>query len=233
MSEALNLYRLQQLDIKVDQSQDRIVAINQHLDNDQQIQSAQQAVEKAEAISREIRINLNQLEDKVEAQLIKRKLGQASLFSGKIKNPKELQDIQMESDALKRYIEQLEEEQLGLMIENEAADETLDQARKNLQQTIGTTSEKNAYLIGEKTQLKESLERWEREREAVLQSIPATSLKLYQQLRKSKRGVAVTTVSDGGCSICGQALTPADRQKVRRSAQLVFCPSCGRILFAD
>jgi predicted nucleic acid-binding Zn-ribbon protein len=137
----------------------------------------------------------------------------------------------METEALKRYISQLEDEQLEAMIAYESAENAEKQASKDLTQIKGTIAEENAALLGEKNKLEADLERFIREKEAVLQSISSKSLSLYQKLRKTKNGVAVAAISEGGCSICGQSLTPADLQSIRASNKLVFCPNCGRILF--
>ncbi len=231
MSEALNLFRLQKLDTEIDRVKARLKEIKRALMDDENVRQAKGTLDKAQDHAKEARIRLHQIEDKVEAQRIKRKTTQTSLFGGKIKNPKELQDLQMESEALGRYITQLEDEQLEAMIAHEAAVEAENKAAKALQQAKGTAAEDNAALLGERTKLEENLARLIREKEAVLQALSGATLKLYQQLRKQKSGSAVAAVSDGGCSICGQALTPADLQTVRTSNRLVFCPSCGRILY--
>jgi uncharacterized protein len=231
MSESLNLFRLQKLDTEIERTRVRLEEIDQALSDDRRVKSAKLKHEKAQQQAKEIRINLNQIEDKAEAQRIKRKATQDSLFSGKIKNPKELQDLQMESEALKRYIAQLEDEQLEAMIAYEAAEETLNKAEHNLEQIKGVIIEENAALLGEQTKLQDALHRRLREKEAVAKSIPPKNQALYNQLRESRRGTAVATVSDGGCGTCGQSLTPADLQAIRSSTGLVFCPNCGRILY--
>lgn len=231
MSEALNLYRLQKLDTRIDKAKSRLVEIDKMLSDDRHIKRAEKVFQQAAAKAKQVRIKLHMIEDKVEAQRIKRKTDQASLFSGKIKNPKALQDLQMESEALKRYISQLEDEQLEIMIEFEEAEKAEKQAEKNLLQAKGTAVEENAALAGEKIKLEDELKVMLREKEAIFQSISQQTLQLYSRLRKSKRGIAVASTSEGGCSICGQALTPADLQSIRSANNLVFCPSCGRILF--
>lgn len=231
MSDSLTLFRVQNLDSKIDQIKTRLVAIEKILGDNQDIIDATKKLEKAEAQSKKIRIQLHQIMDKVEAQRIKRKTTQTALFSGRIKNPKELEDLQMESEALKRYIAQLEDEQLEMMIANEEAENAENQARKNLEDVKSHSIEQNAALLGERSKLENDMERFLREKEAVLPAIPPQSLKLYNKLRQTKRGLAVATVTDGGCSICGQALTPADLQSIRSSGKLIFCPSCGRILY--
>jgi predicted nucleic acid-binding Zn-ribbon protein len=231
MSEALNLYRLQKLDTEIERINARLEEIEKKLSDDSRVIRAKKNLEETKENAKQIRIKLNQIEDRVEAQRIKRKTTQAALFGGKIKNPKELQDLQMEAEALKRYISQLEDEQLEAMIAYESAENAEKQASKDLTQIKGTIAEENAALLGEKNKLEADLERFIREKEAVLQSISSKSLSLYQKLRKTKNGVAVAAISEGGCSICGQSLTPADLQSIRASNKLVFCPNCGRILF--
>lgn len=233
MSEALNLFRLQKLDTQIDKISTNLDEIERVLNDDSRVKQARKILEKAEAKSKKQKIELNQIEDKVEAQRIKHKTNQASLFSGKITNPKELQDLQMESEALKRYITQLEDEQLEAMIAHETAINAQVTAHKDLERIRGAVAEEQASLRGDRTRLTEDIERLSIEKNAVLQSIPTDTLSLYQKLRKEKRGIAVSTVSDGGCSVCGQALTPADIQAIRTSSDFVFCPSCGRIVYGE
>jgi len=231
MSKVLNLYRLQKLDSHVDKIKKRLVQIDRLLNDNIRVKKTKNALVKAEKNAKTTRIKLKQIEDKVEAKKIKRKLVQNSLFSGKIKNPKDLQDLQKESEAIMRYISQLEDEQLEAMIEHEEADENEKQAINRLNKAKAMTAEENASLLGEQLGLREDFERLLKEREAVIGAVTSGDLNLYDQLRSRKRGIAVAEVTDGGCSICGQALTPSDQQRIRSANQLVFCPSCGRILF--
>ena len=232
MSETLNLYRLQKLDTQIDQIESRLAEINQALSDDRRVRKAQITLKKTKDAAQNAKSALRQIENQVGDTRLKRKTTQASLFSGKIKNPKNLQDLQMETEALARYIAKLEDQQLEAMLASEAADEAEADADKALLQAKGTAAEENASLLGEKTGLEENLNKALREKDAVLQSVKETNLVLYQKLRTSKRGTAVATISDDGCSICGQALTPADIQAVRSGSSLIFCPSCGRILYS-
>jgi predicted nucleic acid-binding Zn-ribbon protein len=231
MSEGLNLFRLQKLDTVIDKTTHRLKEIEKALSDNHLVKRAEKELEQATEIAKTIRIKLKQIEDKVEAQRIKRKTDQAALFSGRIKNPKELQDLQMETEALKKYIAQLEDEQLDIMIEYEEAERIRNQAEKQFTQAKSKAVEDNAALSGEKMKLESNLEKNTREKQAVIQSISPQSFHLYSELRKSKRGIAIATITDGCCSICGQSMTPADLQSIRSSSQLVFCPSCGRIVF--
>ena len=75
------------------------------------------------------------------------------------------------------------------------------------------------------------MESFVQEREAALAPIEIPLLSSYEDLRKQKRGVAVSEVEDGACASCGTTLNAALQQNAR-SQKLAYCPSCGRILFA-
>jgi predicted nucleic acid-binding Zn-ribbon protein len=233
MSESLNFFRLQKLDTSIDKIKIRIKEIDRILNDDENILAAQRSYDEAEAKAKEIRISLNQVEDKLEATRIKRKTSQTALFSGRIKNPKELQDLQMETEALKNYIAQLEDQQLEIMFDLEEAEKVRQEKEKFLKQTKGKSITENAALLGEKSGLETDLEKFKRERKAVVNAISPDLLSLYKNLRKVKRGIAIASLSEGSCSICGQAITPADLQTIRSSSEIVYCPSCGRMLFGE
>jgi len=57
-------------------------------------------------------------------------------------------------------------------------------------------------------------------------------LERYEALRQQRRGVAVAEIRDNACDACGTTLTAALQQSARHAAELVHCPTCGRILFA-
>ncbi len=185
MSESLNLYRLQKLDTQIDRIESRLKEIDQALSDDRRVKKAQLALKKAVDIAQKAQTALKQIEDQVGDTRLKRKTTQASLFSGKIKNPKDLQDLQMDSEALARYIVKLEDQQLEAMIASESADEAQANAEKALLQAKGTAAEENASLLGERTALDEELNKALREKEAVFQSVSESHLVLYQKLRKS------------------------------------------------
>ncbi len=233
MSDSLSLFRLQRLDSQIDQIQKRLVQIKRILKDDRRIIQAQKNIERAKGEEKKIRQQLRSIEDRVESQRQKRSLGQAALFSGKIKNPKELQDLEMEAEALTRTIAQLEDQQLDIMLAHEDAEKSLHTAERAFKKLESTLLQENSLLKGEWSNLVDKLEQFKKEKEAVDHAVSASSRLHYEDLRKKKNGIAVTTVIDGSCSICGQTITQADQQRIKTSSSLVYCPSCGRILFIE
>jgi predicted nucleic acid-binding Zn-ribbon protein len=159
-------------------------------------------------------------------------LTEKSLYSGKIQNPKELQELQNEIASLKRLMAGLEDKQLEVMLEVEESETRLMWANEELHEVQKKQIEQNAGLNAEKTKLLSDIVRLEAERNAALPTISDTDIGLYEQLRKSRNGVAVVKISSKACSACGTTLTAALVQAAQSTGQLVRCPTCTRILYS-
>ena len=231
MNIAFSVFRLQNLDTHINQIRTRINEIEKVLSQDAEVQQALAKLEQSEQAVKARRQELNQIVDQVEAKQLKLKLTQTQLFGGRIKNPKELQDLQQESEALKRYIAKLEDDQLLCMIAHEEAQEAQKQADLAYKQALGDKASQNANLLGEKTRWENELPGLLSQRDAILSSLDAKTLALYQGLLKTKNGRAVAEVIDGCCDTCGATLTPGELQSARSPSSILRCRTCGRILF--
>lgn len=232
MSIALNLYRLQQIDTRLDQVTSRLAAIQSALENDAMLKAARLRQEKADAAAKEAEQALQQAENEAAAQRIKLEQAESSLYSGRIQNPKELADLQNDVASLKRRLAALEDRQLEAMLTLEEARAALDATQKEYFVTQGQVISQNASLKTEQDSLQKEAETLSAQRLAVLPVIDTESLSRYDTLRQQRRGLAVATISEDACNACGASLTRSHAQSVRFSQQIVNCPSCGRILFA-
>ncbi|MFZ6030358.1 MAG: zinc ribbon domain-containing protein [Chloroflexota bacterium] len=232
MSQSSTLYRLQQIDTQLDQSRQRYEAIAKTLQDDLAIQQAHAQFQQAEAALHAAQKTLRQVEDLVQAQNVKIELTEANLYGGKVRNPKELQDLQNESAALKRHREVLEDRQLEAMMSLEEAEAQFTGAQNALNETTARITEQHAGLKGEQTERQRDIERLEIERRAVLGSISPADLDHYERLRQQRRGFAVAKINNRACSACGSTLNTSITQSAASASQLAYCPTCGRILYA-
>jgi len=233
MSAALGLYRLQQVDSQIDQIQARLKVIQQTLENDVELRAATEELAVSENKYKDAERTLKQSESEVEKQSIKIQQTEASLYGGRVHNPKELQDLQKDVASLKRHLATLEERQLEAMLVVETTEKDVQNAKSELERVQSSLGEQNRDLARESSSLQKDLERLNSERQAVISDIAKQTMATYNQLRQQRRGIAVTTLSDGSCAACGTTLTPSQQQNARSTSQLFYCPSCGRILYAD
>lgn len=232
MSAALGLYRLGQVDRHIDRVRTRLEIIQKTLDDDAEMKTARQLYEsanneylRAQHGLKNAELDVNNLKEKIEQ-------AEASLYSGSIKNPKELQDLQKDIASLKKHLATLEERQLESMLVSESTDANLEKAKNDLEIVQARLGNDHKKLIEEQSDLIRQMESLGQEREAALAPIESQLLAVYEDLRKQKRGVAVAEVDDGACASCGTTINAALQQSARSQKQLAYCPSCGRILFA-
>jgi len=221
------------VDSQIDQIQARLKAIQQTLENDVELRATTERFTAAESRNQEAGRALKQSEAEVEKQRIKIEQTEASLYGGRVHNPKELQDLQKDVASLKRYLETLEERELEAMFAAETAEKDLQAAKTDLERVQSKLKDQHQDLTKENETLQKQLERLNSERQAVVTDIATQTLSIYDQLRKQKRGIAITTVTDSSCEACGTTLTPSQQQSARSSGPLFHCPTCGRILYAD
>lgn len=231
MSQPFKLYRLQQIDSKINSIRSRFKEIEISLNDNSSLRAAQDQAETTSQSLQEAQKGLQIAERTVQDLQIKIQQSEATLYSGKVKNPKELQDIQSEAAALKKYLNVLEERQLDAMILLEEAELEHNKSESNLKSIRTNNAVKNLTLIEEQSTLVRDLDHLESERHVAIGSIPSDDLKIYDLLRKQKNGVAVAKVMDKNCLACGSTLTPSLLQTAHSPSQLTRCATCGRILY--
>jgi predicted nucleic acid-binding Zn-ribbon protein len=232
MNQTFKLYRLQQIDSQLDRAHARLQEIKAALDEHEALRQAEQrAKEASDRLQAEQKL-LRRAEENAQEQRVKIEQTEATLYSGKVRNPKELQDLQNESAALKRYRSVLEDRQLEAMITVEEAEAVQQAALNELEAVRAQYERQRSELTNEQTGLLKDVSRMESEREAATSSLSTEELSLYNQLRQQRRGIAVAKVTDNACSACGSTLNATLLNAARSPNQITRCSSCGRILYA-
>ena len=232
MSRASSLYRLQELDLELDRAHARIDEIETELEDDEKLREASERVHALEEKLSEARTANLSAEHAVATQQEKIRSSEKALYGGSVTNPKELQDLQMELESLKRYLETLEDRLLEAMLELEEAQTHFDKASQALDGLQAERIQSTAQLRGELSSLKEDLERLAMERQTALGDVDEKDLKSYENLRERLGGHAVVLVKGGSCSACGVDLAHSQQQEVRNSEEPFRCPQCNRFLYA-
>jgi uncharacterized protein len=230
MSDSQLLYRLQTIDLALNTKRVRLKAIQTALGDDQQVQAAQAQVEVAAKRVRTWQSRSRTLENEITDLTEKITATDASLYSGKVSNPKVLQEMQEEIDALKRRRSQLEDELLSAMEQLEAETVSQSATQSELAAVQGERSDAHKELLAEKQRLEGEVQALSGQRKTSAAGIPPEALSAYEALRPKKNGHAVSQLRGESCSICNVEQTSNVVQQVRRGVGIVYCTSCGRIL---
>ena len=232
MSRSQNLYHLQQIDTSIDQANARLSEIESLLSEDAQLRKLSTLATKAKDNLEIAQKELLQAETRVKDQRIKIEQVESTLYSGSVRNPKELQDLQNEVAALKRFLDTLEERQLEAMIAVDDVKEQHYEAQEKLNIYRTKTKALHDELFREREKIQNERSNKLEDRSLSTSAIIPDDLAIYNRFRNQKAGVAVAKVEARACNACGSTLTAALHQAARSPSQVVFCDSCGRILYA-
>ena len=232
MARLTNLYRLQQVDEALIDNRQRLAEIDRILAENERVKQAETELEKAQAAFIKAKTKTGEAEQAVASQRQKLASTEKSLYGGGVSNPKELEDLQMESESLKRYLQTLEDRLLEAMVKLEDVEETYEAAKENLEAIKAEVAANHEDLKQEREQVLREIERLQMEREAAESGVTEEDQRLYQKTREKTGRKPIAVLQDGSCGVCGMAIPGSNQQAVRGGEETIRCPQCGRLLYA-
>lgn len=227
------LYELQKVADKLYGAQKRVYEIDQHLSNDEKITKANAEFEQAQALLHSAEHAVKEKEALEKELQNKVEFSNSTLYGGMVKNPKELQDLQKESESLKKRIKGLEDEHLSAISAMEDAQSKVESAKANLDKIKEEFEVRSAALLEEKEGISKQIKVFNQEYMVTVNNLPADMRQAFETLFKTKKGKAVAFIEDGSCSVCGITVRESLIQQIKASNQIIYCPSCGRMLFTE
>ncbi len=234
MSILQTLFRLQTLDSSTDAIRLRLYEIDRALAGSPAINHARAELQKTEAALRSLSTDLKTLE--LDSQAVDQKIKEEEerLYSGKIRSPKEILEVQREVELLKQRRARMDEQMILHMEQLEQLQAERARCALALAEAERIFAEDSRQLRETRAQLLKEAKALLEQREALCAGLSPSVLQTYMALRKRKsNGVAVARVKAGACSQCGESLSSLAIQQARHGADLVFCGNCGRILYAE
>ncbi len=233
MNKAEKLYRLQNIDLEIDERSRRLKEVKASLEGNEELQLVRQALRDGEKKLSRQRTKLRDRE--LEMRSLAQKIASVEdrLYSGRIKNPKELANLQGEVQYLKRREGEFEDQVLETMIEVEESEASVTEQRERLARLEEDWQEAQARLSAEQSELENRLSQLKAKRTKLRKTIEAGDLALYEDLRRRRGGRAVALLEGELCQACRVTLPLSKVQQARRGEVLTLCGSCERILYVE
>lgn len=222
--------RLQTLDLKIAELQREVAALPKHI---AQIEKALDShLRRLEADRAALSANQKErkrLEDDIKVQDQKiSKLRDQMLGA---KTNEQYRAFQHEIEFCEKEIRKFEDRILDLMGESEPLE-------KNVKAAEAALKEEKTQVESEKAQAREATAKDEEqlaglkaERQTIVGELKPQLNTVYERIRKKWHGAVVAEVVDGRCTACQIVLRPQFFQDLKRGEDLMFCESCGRILY--
>jgi len=226
-----HLIELQNLETAIEEAKRRIAAHPQRLaDADTRLAQAKEAVEAARArlkVSQEAR-----REQEKEAATYQSRLSKFKDQLSAIKTNREYQAMQLEIETAQRDLGVVEERVIERMVEADGLNGEVKKAEQALAAQQKEVDAEKKTLAEELATVEVALKDATEQRAALVRSLPAPLVNLFEQVSRARKGVALALATrDGLCSACHVRLRPQVFQEVRRNDQIIQCGHCNRILY--
>jgi predicted nucleic acid-binding Zn-ribbon protein len=222
--------RLQSLDLKIRELEREIATLPKHIAQiEKALDSHLRRLEADRAALAANQKERKQLDDDIKVE--NQKLSKLKDQMQGAKTNEQYRAFQNEIGFCEQAIRKAEDRILDLMAEGEPLDANVKQAESALK-------EEKQQVEGEKTRVRErtaidqkELDQCKTERKGLVGGLKPQVYSAYERIRKKWHGSVVAEATDGRCSACQIMLRPQFFQDLRNTDQLMFCESCGRILF--
>jgi len=229
MSVAKQLYELQEVDLELESNEQTLRQVMSQLGESQTVAKVRSQLASQSQRLEELKHEQHSLEWEIDDITTKLATLEEELYSGRIKSPKELANLQHEASGLKVRRGELEDKTLEIMEQVEMATASVASTSGQLKTLEAEWQSQQQKLATDIEQLKSGLASLKHKRGLMSARVDAKVVESYDELRKQK-GTAVAKVEQGVCQGCRISLSNAELQRVR-SGSLMQCSSCGRILF--
>jgi predicted nucleic acid-binding Zn-ribbon protein len=226
---AKQLYQLQEVDLELESKELAVKQITSQLGESEAIANARNKLAQEQKRLEELSHQQRSLEWEIDDLTSKLTTAERDLYSGRIRNPKELSSLQQEAETLKARRNQLEDKDLEIMEQVDSNRENISSLSTELKTIESDWQTRQQKLTAELAELRIALVNLSQRQQLLATGIDSEALELYHKLRKGM-GTAVARVEQGICRGCRISL-PVNELQQARSGSLVQCSSCGRVLY--
>ena len=229
MGIAKQLYQLQEIDLEIEADEQTLSRLVSQLGENKTVVEAQAKLASEQQRLDELKHRQRSAEWEIDDLVSKITAAEGQLYSGRIRNPKELTNLQHEVDLLKAQRDQLENRALEIMGQVELAEAGIAATGSEFNKLKTEWHSQQQQLSTDIEALKSKLSDLSHKRQLLSAEMDPQAIGVYDKLKRQK-GQAVAKVEQGICHGCRISLPFSELQQAR-GGNLVLCSSCGRILF--
>ena len=225
------LHELQTTDSTYDADRERLARVEAELADRSELLVARRARDERAAALQRVEADQRDLELEVETLRGGLDAIEKKLYGGRVGDAKELTNLTREAEQSRKLIAAREDRLLELFEAADRATAELSAAEARLRELATERRAREAELTAERDRLQGAIGAGETARAALRDQIDAAALRTYDNLRRTRGGLAIAEVRQRTCQGCRISLPAGEEQRARHWDALVFCQSCGRILY--
>lgn len=227
------LLKMQEIDSMYDKVRRRLLTLQKATQDSDELASSREQVDSLQQELHTVQAEQKDMEMESRSLTEKIRTSEKELMSGKVRNPKELTAMEANIIEMKSRRTTLEDRSVDHLVLSDNLQDSLAEKRAVLAKLEQAWTERMTALETEVVQRKKEYLYLKKAREQVAGMLSSDNLELYEYLRKRKNGVAIARLEDEMCGSCHTQVATGILNKVRYRDELLFCPSCGRILLTE
>ena len=200
------------------------------IENDEALQAARTTTAEADEGCAILEREQRRLEGEIDGLVARIEREEARLYGGSVGLPRELAGIQQEVASLRKRLSSVEDTELELLDRLEAAEARREEAHAALGREQAAWQEKHERLGADIHRNEREIEAASAQRELYRARLTPPLVAQYENLRRRKKGMAVSHVRSGACTGCRVSVPPAARKRALDPETPALCPNCERIL---
>src|SRR4051812_29279969 len=205
-----------------------------HVEPERQMLTAKAAgtqapVEAAKTRGKQIESDRKKLELDVEAK--KQLIEKYAVQQFQTKKNEEYRALAHEIEMCKEVIFKLEDQQLDLMEQAEAAQKQMSAASAAAAEAKKAMDSRLADLGAREKNLQTELEQAQKARAEAFAAVDESTRAKYERLLRNKGSTVIVGIQHGVCGGCHRQLSRAIVVACQGDQEIVSCPNCNRILF--
>ena len=190
-----------------------------------------QAADGLEEGAKKIQMEIDRFE--LELQTGEEKIANLRTQQNGAKTNREYKAFQDEIDNIRAENSRIEDQILELMTKIESSGEQEAKAQKNVEEEERRMAESERGLAAEIDQIRAEHDETKARYDGLAGQVDPKYMEPYARLARHRDGIAVAPVKNGMCGSCFINLPPQTINALMGARELVFCHSCGRILFLE
>ena len=224
------LYEVQKIDTRIHDLAGEREALDSGAEVRAQAEALRAQAQQAHDELRKLEAELRDSELQMKTREAKKKDFEDKMYSGRVRNPKELDDMQREVQMLGEQIDKLEDKALNMMEEIEQRRAAIAAQDSELRERETRLAQVEAHYGSENVRIADEISALEAQRAALVPAIAQDLLRRYDDLRAKRGNVAIVRVTADICPGCRIAISLDTLRQLKRGAR-ASCESCGRILY--
>ena len=149
-----------------------------------------------------------------------------------VKTNKEYAALQQEIKSFKADVSMVEEKIILIFDEIDAHQAKVNIEKERLKKEEIEVTKRKKELEDTKVASAQRVKDLVNQRTEILRQIDREVVAQYENIVKHKQGLALSPVQDENCGVCQMTIRPQVQNEVKLGDRMVFCESCGRILYS-